>query len=172
MPADADYDSVTVDLLISKSAGCVPEGFYEALENCNLRVLIPRPSVSGAVFASTLPNNATRIDSQGGIFTAQFKQVVLASQTINIGPDSAPGVEVVALLPVTGLSDPANAIKDLSIFVSPLSAAIAIGAVTFSGGFLRVPATRMKTGLTAPYDAATVTISGTLTEVYQPEPAA
>jgi len=172
VPADSDYDSVSLDLVYTRPAGCVPEGLMEVIDGLNLRVNIPRPSAGGVVFASTLPDNATRIDSEGGIFTARFKQVVLDSQTVNIGTDSEPGVEVVVTLPVTGLSDPVNAIKDLNVFVSPLSAAIAVGAATYSNGNIRIPVTRMKTGLTAPYEAATVTISGTLTEVFQPEPAA
>lgn len=173
MLSDAEYDSITVELLFTKGAACVPDGLIEALENLNLRFNLKRPSDSGTVvFASTEANNLTRIDSEGGIYTPGFKQVVIPSTVLNIGPDMPPGEEVSTLLDVSGLSDPINALKELNITYNPATVGINETGRTINNGKIRIGFTRVDYGQSAPYPPVVITISGAVYEFAQPEPAA
>jgi len=170
---DADYESVTLDILFTDGVDCVPPGVIDALRRLNLRVNIPRTSsTDSGVFASTEANNLVRIDSEGGIYVPGFKTVVIEEVVTNLGTTTAPGEEVVVILPVPGISDPINAIKDIQVTLDPNSAAVNKGPLTVSGNSLRMGFTRVDYGQSAPFPPVTISVRGVVYEFAQPEPAA
>lgn len=169
---DADYDSVTVPIIFTKSSSCGDERIYAVLAGADLRVNIPRTTtLSGGAFASSEANNLTRIDSEGGVYTPAVKQAIIQEVTLNLGESTPPGEEVVRSIPVPGISDLANAMKDIIVVLSPIDAAVNVSK-SVSGNNLRIGVTRVNYGQTSPYTPVSISIRGVVYEFPQPEPAA
>lgn len=169
---DANYESVEVELIYTKTSSCGDERFYQLLEGANLRVNIPRvTTTTGGAFASSEANNLTRIDAEGGVYTPAVKQAIIQEVTLNLGESTPPGEEVVRSIPVPGIADLTNAIKDIIVVLSPIEAAVNISK-SVSGTNLRIGVTRVNYGQTAPYVPVTISIRGVVYEFPQPEPAA
>lgn len=172
---DAAYQSIEVTLIRSKSAGCGSPAFDAWFDQGNFRINLPRTTTtSGNVFASELDNNLTRIDPSGGIFTAGIKRYIVPEIVVSISEEEGPGVEKIVNIPMqsSGISDLANAAFFPRITINPLEAAVATSAVTVNGTNLQVRFTRMKTGLSSPFDPVTISVRGIVYEFPQPEPAA
>ncbi len=154
---------------------CMPPAFLEAFRTANWRAMFPSnlaTSADGTVVlrASTLPDNITRIDVEGAIYTPGITKVEVAEQVVNLTPTTAPGDPVEISFVVPSNVDLNNSINNINFEIEPPESPVYISPPRLSGGRIRYTVYRIETGLTPPYPAVVVRGYGRIFTVPSPSP--
>lgn len=171
---NAATQSVPVTISFTEQGGCVTPAFWEALRNANIRVTLPTTFSGGSgtteVKASTLPDNITRIDSEGAIYTPGIVKVELTEQTVTLTTTTAPGVPVTMTFATPGVSDLQNALRNIDFDVQPPESPVYIGPARLASGNIVYNIYRIDDGTSTPWPEVVIRGSGRVFVVPSPSP--
>ncbi len=166
---------ITVTFTEQGTGQCLPPQILDAFRAANWRANFPTTlatNVDGTVVlrASTLPDNITRIDNEGAIYTPGITKIEVEEQTVNIGTAVAPGVPVEMSFAVPSTTDLNNTINNINFDIQPPESPVYIGPPRLTAGRIYYSIYRIENGTTPPYPAIVVRGFGRLFIVPSPSP--
>lgn len=146
---------------------CVTPAIREALVNANWRITLPddlfsTTTSSGSPTVSSLPGNLSRLDSQGGIYTASVAKVELTEQTVTLVESLAPGVPVTMSFGIQGIPDLENTAYNIEFDIEPPQVAFNKRGPVVVGNTIQYQLFRVDVGASAPYPEAVIKGRGRL----------
>ena len=170
--SDAEFDGIPITVSFTQQGTCFPAAVLEAFRTANWRAKLPTTNTQTGVSVqvSTFPDNISRIDSEGKIYTPGISKVEVLEQTINLTADTAPGVPVQMSFDVQGATDLNNVINNINFDIQPPESPVYVGPPRIDGKRLVYSIYRMDNGTEPPYPAVVVRGFGRLFIVPSPSP--
>ena len=176
MAVNQDANTIGVPIHVDfteQGASCLPPSIMDAFRAATWRASFPQSlsgTGNGGVQASTLPDNITRIDSEGKIYTPGITKIEIAEQIVTLTTTTAPGVPVEISFAAPGVNDLQNTINNIQWDIQPPESPVYISPPRLFNGRIYYNIYRIDNGSTPPYQQVIVRGFGRLFVVPSPSP--